>query len=395
MKKLYIAILVIISVSSVNAQWQQVYSGSSALRSLASYDNVIYGGRNGAGIMISTNNGANWINTLNGVITVWGFTKAGSNIFAGASEFGVYVSTNNGLNWTQTSLNDKHVRSLATMGNDLFAGIDPYGVMKSTNNGVNWTQTSLNNITVVSLNVSGNYLFAGPNSNTLRITTNSGNNWIGSALSGSIFTLSSIGSYVFAGVSQNGIYVSTNLGSSWSHSSYDSGSVFTSTISGNTVFAGTYNGVIVSNDFGVTWTRKVEGMPANIIDTRAICVQNNFVYVSGYSSPNHYIYKRPVSELTGIHPVSGTVPDEFSLLQNYPNPFNPVTNIEFSVPKSSVVKLTVFDISGREVETLVNQNISAGMYKADWDASKYSSGIYFYTITSESYKETKKMILIK
>jgi hypothetical protein len=89
------------------------------------------------------------------------------------------------------------------------------------------------------------------------------------------------------------------------------------------------------------------------------------------------------------------VPEDFSLSQNYPNPFNPVTNIEFMVSKSSFVKLAVFDVSGREVETLVNQSMSAGSYKADWNATKYSSGIYFYSITTENYHETKKMILIK
>ncbi|MBE2216718.1 MAG: T9SS type A sorting domain-containing protein [Ignavibacteria bacterium] len=83
------------------------------------------------------------------------------------------------------------------------------------------------------------------------------------------------------------------------------------------------------------------------------------------------------------------------LKQNYPNPFNPVTNIEFSVSKSTFVKLAVFDVTGRELETLVSQNMSPGTYKADWDASKYSSGVYFYTITSGSYHHTKKMILIK
>lgn len=395
MKKILLCILLsMLNVYSSDSQWQQVYSGSSAFRSLVSFDNVIYGGRNGGGITISTNNGANWMNTMSN-LTVWGFAKIGSSIFAGASQFGVYVSTNNGLNWTQTSLNDKDVRSLAAMGNDLYAGIDPYGVMKSTNNGVNWTQTSLNNITVVSLNVSGSYLFAGPNSNTLRYTTNSGNNWFGSSLSGSIQTLSSMGSYVFAGLSQYGIYVSSNLGNTWSHSTYDSGTVFSSTITGNTIFAGTYNGVIVSNDNGATWTRKVEGMPANIIDSRAICIHNNFVYAYGYSSPNHYVYKRPVSELTGINQVSGTVPGEFSLSQNYPNPFNPVTNIEFSVPKSAFVKLTIFDITGRELETLLNQDMTPGTYKAEWDASKYSSGVYFYSIEAGEYRMIRKMMLVK
>ena len=97
----------------------------------------------------------------------------------------------------------------------------------------------------------------------------------------------------------------------------------------------------------------------------------------------------------GIQQISLNVPGDFSISQNYPNPFNPATNIEFSIPKASFVKLTVYDVSGRELETLVSQNMTAGTYKADWDASKYSSGVFFYTLTTDGFTQTKKMMLIK
>lgn len=120
------------------------------------------------------------------------------------------------------------------------------------------------------------------------------------------------------------------------------------------------------------------------------------IFVTGYGTiVNVDIITVKYSPVIGISQISAELPDAFSLSQNYPNPFNPVTNIEFSVPKSAFVKLTVFDISGREIETLVSQNMNSGTFKADWDASKYSSGVYFYTITSGSYRETKKMNLIK
>mgnify|MGYP003537044038 FL=1 len=89
------------------------------------------------------------------------------------------------------------------------------------------------------------------------------------------------------------------------------------------------------------------------------------------------------------------IPELFSLSQNYPNPFNPVTNIKFSIPTGGNVKLTVFDITGKEVAVLVNQNMNAGNYTADFDASQLSSGIYFYTLSSGSYTDTKKMVLVK
>jgi hypothetical protein len=100
-------------------------------------------------------------------------------------------------------------------------------------------------------------------------------------------------------------------------------------------------------------------------------------------------------DLTGIHNTGGEVPAEYSLSQNYPNPFNPVTNIAFSIPQSGFVTLKVFDVSGKESVVLVNQQMSAGSYRVDFDASSLSSGIYFYNLTSGNYSETKKMVLVK
>ena len=101
------------------------------------------------------------------------------------------------------------------------------------------------------------------------------------------------------------------------------------------------------------------------------------------------------SENIGIQQISAELPSDYSLSQNYPNPFNPVTNIEFEISQTSDVNLTIYDVNGKELEVLVSSKLNAGTYKAAWDASKYSSGIYLYTIKSENFLETKKMILIK
>jgi plastocyanin len=101
------------------------------------------------------------------------------------------------------------------------------------------------------------------------------------------------------------------------------------------------------------------------------------------------------ANVIGITPISNEIPNKFSLSQNYPNPFNPVTNIEFAVPRFSYVKLSVMNILGQQVELLVNQQLSPGSYMADWDASAYPSGIYFYKLQAEDYVNTKRMILIK
>ncbi|MFZ4591580.1 MAG: T9SS type A sorting domain-containing protein [Ignavibacteria bacterium] len=99
--------------------------------------------------------------------------------------------------------------------------------------------------------------------------------------------------------------------------------------------------------------------------------------------------------VTTITPIQGSVPEKFSLSQNYPNPFNPKTNINFQVPKTSLVTLKVYDVLGREVVALVNEKMQAGSYKVDFDGSRYTSGTYFYRLETDGYAETKKMLLIK
>ncbi|HEY3250296.1 MAG TPA: T9SS type A sorting domain-containing protein, partial [Ignavibacteria bacterium] len=78
-----------------------------------------------------------------------------------------------------------------------------------------------------------------------------------------------------------------------------------------------------------------------------------------------------------------------------PNPFNPVTNIKFSIPKGGLVTLKVYDITGKETSELINQNLTAGSYTADFDASNLASGAYFYKLTAEGFTDVKKMMLVK
>ena len=92
------------------------------------------------------------------------------------------------------------------------------------------------------------------------------------------------------------------------------------------------------------------------------------------------------------------LPDEFRLYQNYPNPFNPETTIKFDVPLSagnSEVSVRIYDISGRFVTQLTNQNYNPGSYELKWNGSGFASGVYFYTLVAGSYLETKKAVLIK
>ena len=89
------------------------------------------------------------------------------------------------------------------------------------------------------------------------------------------------------------------------------------------------------------------------------------------------------------------VPAKYELSQNYPNPFNPTTKINFALPKDGIVKITIFDLLGREVRTLVNESKTAGYYSVDFSSENLSSGFYFYKMESASFVETKKMMLLK
>jgi hypothetical protein len=86
---------------------------------------------------------------------------------------------------------------------------------------------------------------------------------------------------------------------------------------------------------------------------------------------------------------------EFQLKQNYPNPFNPTTNIEFSIPKLSNVKLIIYNQLGQTVATLVNERLSAGNYSVDWNAEGFPSGVYFYRITAGDFTQTRKLLFTK
>ena len=93
--------------------------------------------------------------------------------------------------------------------------------------------------------------------------------------------------------------------------------------------------------------------------------------------------------------VLNNIPKEFSLLQNYPNPFNPRTTIKYLIPQKSFVSITVYDMLGREVSKLVNEEKLAGSYEVQFDGSRLSSGVYFYRLHAGSFFKTKKLVLLK
>jgi hypothetical protein len=132
----------------------------------------------------------------------------------------------------------------------------------------------------------------------------------------------------------------------------------------------------------------------------------NYSFDDRNTTTGKYKYRLKQIDYNGnfeYHNLNGEVevgiPTKYDLSQNYPNPFNPVTKINYELPFNSSVKMIVYDITGREIKTLVNEKVSAGYYTAQLDASNFSSGVYFYRIVASSngkdYIATKKMVVLK
>ena len=129
---------------------------------------------------------------------------------------------------------------------------------------------------------------------------------------------------------------------------------------------------------------------------------HDYTFIDHNVDPGHYVYRIKQVNTDGSFKYTqelqveiGLIPRQLTLSQNYPNPFNPTTTIRFSNPQHSNVLLVVFDILGREVATLVNGELDAGYHQVELDASRLSSGIYFYRIQAGSFTATKRLVLLK
>jgi hypothetical protein len=150
------------------------------------------------------------------------------------------------------------------------------------------------------------------------------------------------------------------------------------------------------------WTKRFS--PNSYFASDATCIasdKNGNIYISGISGNlNSYTsdmctikYSQP---LYSIKEIKKTMPNEYELFQNYPNPFNSTTKIRINVPKyveNNEVKIIIFDILGREIDNLAGRQLNPGNYETEWDASNYSSGVYFYQLNVDDFIQTKKMIL--
>jgi len=243
---------------------------------------------------------------------------------------------------------------------------------------------------------------------TLSKTTNSGYNWqdINIGSSGNVNSFSFINKdtgwvVIGAFTNNNKILKTENGGLSWS-------TQFLATLGNalnifaltkNRIWCGaTSNLVFTSTNSGITW-----GTQASAIHANAWIYMVDSLLGFTWSGSDFYMARtnNGGGAITGLNQSSTEVPEEYSLGQNYPNPFNPTTNIPFELKEPSHVTLKVFDARGREVKELVNGRWGTGKFIADFDASQFATGIYFYQIivsgetTHQTFAETRKMMVLK
>ena len=162
-------------------------------------------------------------------------------------------------------------------------------------------------------------------------------------------------------------------------------------VNGNNIFAGTDSAIYLSSDFGEIWLNKNLGF-YTLPDALSFTFTSNYIFAG---TALNSVWRRPLSELIGIQNIGTEIPSSYSLGQNYPNPFNPSTVVRCQCASAVNVSLIVYDIQGREVQTLVNERLSAGTYEVKFDGSMLTSGVYFYRMVTEGFTETKRMLMLK
>ena len=325
--------------------------------------------------------------------------------FYSSSSSVIYRTTNSGINWNSFSipysgfystkckyLNDSTIIVLANSGGP------NYQVFKTTNLGITWsfvglpTSEYMNNMYFK--DQSNGYISS--QSGKIYRSTDSGSSWntINTGIQSNIVDISFINSLTgfAAGNTNSGslIFKSTNEGNTWSVINTFGLEYFSSISCQNSsvIYVSGINKLLKSIDSGNNWSQILSF--SNAGNTYISCYNKDTLVVS----KSNTIYR---SNNGGTYIVINNqiIPDNYSLSQNYPNPFNPTTNIKFSIVKTGQAKLIVYDVQGREVQTLVNERLQPGTYEASFDGSALNTGVYFYKLITGTFSETKKMLLIK
>jgi photosystem II stability/assembly factor-like uncharacterized protein len=413
--KVYIVILSLFNftaiLSSQPSGWYNRPSGTTASLYSVYFVSASTGyAAGGTGIVRATTDGGDYWYPLN-TGTAWTlydirFANLNTGWIVGAGGT-IRKTTNGGTNWTgQTSGTVWNLYS-CFFTNINTGWITGYGgiILKTTNGGTNWnTQTSgtyddLNSIYFVSDNTGWCAGFNG----TVIGTTNGGTNWnnytnLGNTIN-SIHFISPTTGWL---VGYNGVIeMTTNSGTSWIlQNSNTTNSLYglyflpaaASVYKGWAV--GTSGVIRYTSNSGTNWETQMSYTTQQLRDVFFINA------ITGWTvGLNGTILKTITGGLTGVNNENNVV-NEFKLEQNYPNPFNPFTKIKFNLPNNILrsennVKLIIYDILGKEIHTIINQEMMPGHHEIVFDGSNFVSGIYFYKLTAGDFSETKKFTLVK
>lgn len=331
----------------------------------------------GGRIMRSTNHGATWTQTWTGNLTSYGMPlemdpNNPNNMVLGPDNSVLLKSTDFGATWNNLTAQGFVSPCDITInhGNSLLMYLgdsSPSKLWKSTDGGVTWT--TKNNVGSSEIPMIG--------ISQLDTTIVFHTVWSG----GSVYRSTNIGenfSVVSATGSSWGCDIAKDDPTAFLFHTYSSSGAITL----NAGASFTSVGGIGSANAGILYLEKGEVLAQG---TGSAVFKLAITY-NVSSSP---------IVITGITNGNGSIPTEYALIQNYPNPFNPVTKIRYQLPENGAVKLTVYDIRGVEVSTIVNGVQNAGVYDIEFDGSGLSSGVYYYKLETNGFVETKKMMLVK
>jgi photosystem II stability/assembly factor-like uncharacterized protein len=378
----------IIRTTDSGLNWYSVTSGTSYSLFSLEFPDMMTGFTAGyTGVVLMTlNAGANWNARTPCAINIRSisFLNVNTGITAGNGILMCYT-TDGGQNWNPRYVPQFAVTGITFLNSTtlLASATDMPGavIYKSTNSGYNW-------LTVHTLNNSGLDVMYSLTSIYFKDPS----------------TGFSTGNCTSYGQIWGYVYRTSNGGDNWNLAGSTpsaAGSCLNSVYFGDPVTGFTVgnNGVIMcSTNGGTIWSTQ---QSVTSVSLNAVYMLNALTgYVCG---SNGMILKTTNGGITGLIRSGSEIPDDFCLNQNYPNPFNPTTKIKFDIPafplmkgvRGMSVRLTVYDLLGREVTTLVNQQLQPGTYEAEWDATNYPSGVYFYRLTTESFTSTNKMVFTK
>ena len=412
-KLLYILITVSLFHHFSFGQWLQQSSGVSTglveVRFINQNTGWVCG--NGGTILKTTNGGVNWLTQNSGVPTksLGDIFPIDENIIYCVGWFETILkSTNGGNNWLAirngpNNMGKNYLGVHFINSNTGWIAGQGFYVLKTTNGGITFDSSFVPAIFYdVYFKDNLNGLISGE-TGSLYKSTNGGINWsqinvLGEAAE--FFELTFIGDTGWiAGWQNRKIYKTTNFGTSWdsltrvtpSPDIWNATSLFFSSINTGWICGGAGNIWRTSNG-GYNWFKQVT--PSNL-GYGGIYFVNDSI---GWSLGNSGLIVHTISsgQIVGIGSIQNETPRKYSLSQNYPNPFNPVTNIKYQIAENNTsVKLTVFDITGKEIYALVDKIQNAGTYEVSFDGINLPSGVYFYTLKANGFSITKKMLMLK